>query len=55
MMNLITYNRKALTTTMTATFQAKRTVMTNKRSVEGHTFRGGHYSKENRNTYEMLG
>jgi len=33
LMNLITYNGKALTATITATFQAKRTEMTNERSA----------------------
>lgn len=44
LMNLITYNGKALTATMTATFQTKRTDMTNERSLENRRVRGDSYS-----------
>jgi len=48
------YNGKALTAAMTATFQANRTEMTNERSTEGHMFRGGHHSGENREIHTKI-
>ena len=53
-MNLITYNGKALTATITATFQTKRTETTNDRSAEAHVFRGVHRTRRVETRTEIL-